>query len=482
MQHQYRQVFISALLLVALLLSSIPLFYSPQPVQAADPGAWVLRDAQWVLSGSDANAKIFQSGLSDMKVNVASGFMVSCDHTGTGSGENEGIGFNQKITVTMRGTYSAASGMSGTYTFANDGTMTAKGKQSPWSGTHSGTFTGPVGIAEGQSYVISFSGGRGTITGIGGSGEATYHPFQLRFTVGKGEADSGAVFSSLSGTVQIRPDIDKRGWRVPALKQAGLLPYGTHIKTGANSSATISLPNGDTFVLGPDSEIMIDFPSDKKSNYRFPIGGLKATIQRIIQDESLEIDMDYADIVIEGTTFICEQTATQSAVKVIEGTVAVKSKVNGQKINVTTGNMVTATSAGLGQLTPFDVSQEQAKWQSTGTSSSSSSPIQGDSTDDPHITIGAGRYEIKISPPKCFIATAAYGSETAQELDTLRSFRDKVLLQNRLGRLFVYAYYTCSPPAAEFIARHETIRTLVRIVLLDPVVFLLDKSQDAWNN
>jgi hypothetical protein len=35
---------------------------------------------------------------------------------------------------------------------------------------------------------------------------------------------------------------------------------------------------------------------------------------------------------------------------------------------------------------------------------------------------------------------------------------------------------------AEFIARHETIRTLVRVVMLAPVVFLLDKSQGAWNN
>jgi len=37
----------------------------------------------------------------------------------------------------------------------------------------------------------------------------------------------------------------------------------------------------------------------------------------------------------------------------------------------------------------------------------------------------------------CFIATAAYGTETASELDILRDFRDQVLLDNALGSRFV---------------------------------------------
>ncbi len=66
----------------------------------------------------------------------------------------------------------------------------------------------------------------------------------------------------------------------------------------------------------------------------------------------------------------------------------------------------------------------------------------------------------KIGPFSCFIATAAYGSETAKELDTLRAFRDRVLLQSEPGRWFVATYYRLSPPLAEFIAGHEQIRTL----------------------
>jgi len=80
----------------------------------------------------------------------------------------------------------------------------------------------------------------------------------------------------------------------------------------------------------------------------------------------------------------------------------------------------------------------------------------------------------------CFIATAAYGTETASQLDILRDFRDQVLLENALGSRFVAAYYRVSPPVADFIAKHDFLRAVVREALLDPVVKLLQWSQDLW--
>jgi hypothetical protein len=82
----------------------------------------------------------------------------------------------------------------------------------------------------------------------------------------------------------------------------------------------------------------------------------------------------------------------------------------------------------------------------------------------------------------CFIATAAYGSATAQQLDLLREFRDVVLLKNTLGSQFVSLYYRLSPPIADFIAAHEPVRTLVRELLLDPIVWLVDVTGGAWRN
>ncbi|HTG01426.1 MAG TPA: CFI-box-CTERM domain-containing protein, partial [Nitrospirota bacterium] len=70
----------------------------------------------------------------------------------------------------------------------------------------------------------------------------------------------------------------------------------------------------------------------------------------------------------------------------------------------------------------------------------------------------------------CFIATAAYGTDTAEDVQVLRRFRDNHLLTNAAGRAFVRAYYRYSPPVADFIAGSEPLKAAVRIVLA-PVVF-----------
>jgi polyhydroxybutyrate depolymerase len=82
----------------------------------------------------------------------------------------------------------------------------------------------------------------------------------------------------------------------------------------------------------------------------------------------------------------------------------------------------------------------------------------------------------------CFIATAAYGTSTAEELDVLREFRDDVLLNSTVGSRLVDFYYRTSPPIADFISEHEVVRTLVRELLVDPIVWLVEATGDIWRN
>ncbi|MDX1812032.1 MAG: YncE family protein [Gammaproteobacteria bacterium] len=70
----------------------------------------------------------------------------------------------------------------------------------------------------------------------------------------------------------------------------------------------------------------------------------------------------------------------------------------------------------------------------------------------------------------CFIATAAYGSYLEPHVKTLRKFRDEYLLTNSAGKAFVEFYYEYSPPIANIIAKHESLRFITR-VLLTPVVY-----------
>ncbi len=82
----------------------------------------------------------------------------------------------------------------------------------------------------------------------------------------------------------------------------------------------------------------------------------------------------------------------------------------------------------------------------------------------------------------CFIATAAYGTPTAAEIDVLREFRDVVLLESAAGSQFVVLYYRLSPPAAALISRSDLLRTLVRELVVDPVVRMARATDHLWRN
>jgi len=92
--------------------------------------------------------------------------------------------------------------------------------------------------------------------------------------------------------------------------------------------------------------------------------------------------------------------------------------------------------------------------------------------------------EASSLPPSegCFIATAAYGTPTAEQIDVLREFRDSVLLESIAGSQFVALYYQLSPPVADFISGSSFLRTLIREFLVDPIVWVVEATGDIWQN
>ncbi len=93
----------------------------------------------------------------------------------------------------------------------------------------------------------------------------------------------------------------------------------------------------------------------------------------------------------------------------------------------------------------------------------------------------AGRIEEELdwlnrggaSKSRCFLATAAYGSANAGDLDVLRSFRDEILRKTATGRGFVYVYEQVSPPLADFLRARDRLRSIVRRCLIKPIVKMI---------
>lgn len=78
----------------------------------------------------------------------------------------------------------------------------------------------------------------------------------------------------------------------------------------------------------------------------------------------------------------------------------------------------------------------------------------------------------------CIIATAAYGSKDAKDVQILNEFKYKYLLTNKFGKGLVNFYYKVSPPIAVFIRKRDWARSAVRI-MLKPVVWMANKSLEG---
>jgi hypothetical protein len=69
----------------------------------------------------------------------------------------------------------------------------------------------------------------------------------------------------------------------------------------------------------------------------------------------------------------------------------------------------------------------------------------------------------------CFVATAAYGSLLANDVEMLRRFRDRLLKRSVIGELAVETYYTFGPALAGMVGESDLLRATARN-LLAPLV------------
>ncbi len=85
--------------------------------------------------------------------------------------------------------------------------------------------------------------------------------------------------------------------------------------------------------------------------------------------------------------------------------------------------------------------------------------------DDCHVAKPGKVLGVLSEDVNCFIATAAYGSPMAKQVETFRQFRNAYLLPYGWGRAFIRTYYRFGPKVAEFIADQEWLRAGARLAL-----------------
>jgi len=69
------------------------------------------------------------------------------------------------------------------------------------------------------------------------------------------------------------------------------------------------------------------------------------------------------------------------------------------------------------------------------------------------------------SDSSCFVATAAFGTPWAHEIDILRRWRDEVLTKNIFGMLFIKFYYAVGPYLARIVDKSDILKKIVRKII-----------------
>lgn len=97
-------------------------------------------------------------------------------------------------------------------------------------------------------------------------------------------------------------------------------------------------------------------------------------------------------------------------------------------------------------------------------------------TQPPHPTTGGtGGGTQGSGQSRCFIATAAYGSELEPPVQFLRDFRDDIVLQSRFQKPFekiLNVYYSFSPAIAKQMRKHQLFKYVMKYSIVLPFVAL----------
>jgi len=71
----------------------------------------------------------------------------------------------------------------------------------------------------------------------------------------------------------------------------------------------------------------------------------------------------------------------------------------------------------------------------------------------------------KAAAGGCYIATLAYGSYDDPQVLKLRKYRDEVLSETKLGRLFIWSYYAVSPHMVSVLKSHTRVHEKIKNLL-----------------
>ena len=246
---------------------------------------------------------------------------------------------------------------------------------------------------------------------------------------------------------------------------------GTYsIKGRPYTSASGMVSNGDTVTV----QLTSSGNYSSATNATLTIGGISDTF-------SVTTTAAPPDMTPDQFTFT-DQTAAALSTVITSNTITVTGITSTTPISITGGTYSInggSYSSADGTVNPDDtVTVQLTSSESHSTTTDATLTIGGISDTFSVTTIssssgGGGEGDGGGGGGGCFIATAAFGSPMAGQVEILRQFRDRYLLTNAPGQKFVDWYYRNGPAAANYIKDKPLIKAAVRMALYPLIGFSL---------
>lgn len=134
------------------------------------------------------------------------------------------------------------------------------------------------------------------------------------------------------------------------------------IKTEEESGAILGLEDMSTYVIKPESVLIIHTEEGNESKLEMLIGSMWTNIKKMAAGKSLDVEMSQCVCGINGTIVAFEETGGKSNIYLFAGSVTVTSKKGTDKVNLQPGQTSSVGSNGKVAVKEFDIEKGAKKF------------------------------------------------------------------------------------------------------------------------
>jgi hypothetical protein len=173
--------------------------------------------------------------------------------------------------------------------------------------------------------------------------------------------DSKIRFNDLYGEVSIRcNDEDDDAYEYAELDME--IFENDRIRTKEESGAILGLEDMSTYVIKPESTLIIHTEEGNTSKLEMLVGSMIVNIKKMIEGKSLEVETNQCVTSINGTIVAFEQKGKESNVWLMAGAVSVKSKKTGKVTKLQPGQRSITGTNGVVQVKSFNIEEGAKKF------------------------------------------------------------------------------------------------------------------------